>query len=254
MIRAYVVDDEELAVERLTRMLQSTGRVSIVGSSNDPVEAVNELRALSPDVVFLDIHMPGLSGFELLAALPQQPFVVFTTAYDRYALDAFSVNAIDYLLKPIEPAHLERALAKAERMCGQGEKPPEIGALLAKITASLQLEKSPWLKRIASRSGDKVEPINLDRVTHFFAKDKLTFAATAERSYVVDLTITDLEHKLDPAKFIRIHRNAILNLDHLLELHALFGGRMVARLKDAKRTELAVSRDRVGALKAKLGL
>jgi two-component system LytT family response regulator len=254
MIRAYVVDDEGLAVERLTRMLTATGRVEVVGVSSDPVEAVEELRRVRPNVLFLDIHMPGLSGFELLAALPEQPFVVFTTAYDRYALDAFSVNAIDYLLKPIEPAHLDRALTKAERLFGQGERPAEIGALLAKINASLNLERSPWLKRIASRSGDKVEPIDLERVTHFFAKDKLTFAATADRSYVVDLTITQLEHRLDPARFIRIHRSAILNLDHLLELRSLFGGRMVARLKDGKRTELAVSRDRVGPLKARLGL
>jgi two-component system LytT family response regulator len=198
--------------------------------------------------------MPGLSGFELLAELPEQPFVVFTTAYDRYALEAFRVNSIDYLLKPIEPEHLERALAKAERMFHTGERPAAMRALLAQINATLQLGKSPWLDRIASRVGDKVEPIDLRRVTHFFAKDKLTFAATADRSYVVDNTIADLESKLNPLQFIRIHRSSILNLDHLQELHAMFGGRMVARLKAAKKTELPVSRDRVGALKSRLGL
>ena len=254
MIRAYLVDDEVLAVERLSRMLKATGRVEVVGESCDAVNAAVDLRSVCPDVLFLDIHMPGLSGFELLAELPEQPLVIFTTAYDRYALEAFSVNSIDYLLKPIEPEQLERALIKAERMCRQGERPGEISALLAKLNASLNLEKSPWLKRVASRSGDKVEPIDLARVTHFFAKDKLTFAATVERSYVLDLTITELEKKLDPARFIRIHRNAILNLDHLLELRSLFGGRMVARLKDGKKTELAVSRDRVAELKARLGL
>jgi DNA-binding LytR/AlgR family response regulator len=126
--------------------------------------------------------------------------------------------------------------------------------LLARIGATLQLGKSPWLDRIASRSGDKVEPIDLRRVTHFFSKDKLTFAATLERSHVVDMTISELEQKLDPGRFIRIHRGTILNLDHLLELHGMFGGRMLARLKDGKKTELAVSRDRVAALKDRLGL
>jgi len=269
VIRAYLVDDEPLALERLSRMLEATGRVEIAGSSTDPVSAVEELRREAPDIVFLDIHMPGLSGFELLAELPDQPLVIFTTAYDRYALEAFRVNAIDYLLKPIEPDLLERALAKAERLCSGGERPPDersecepdrakpsrdVRELLAQIGATLQLGKSPWLDRIASRSGDKVEPIDLRRVTHFFARDKLTFAATLERSHVVDMTISELEQKLDPGRFIRIHRGSILNLDHLLELHGMFGGRMLARLKDGKKTELPVSRDRVAALKERLGL
>jgi two-component system LytT family response regulator len=218
------------------------------------MSAVEEVRRLSPDVLFLDIHMPGLSGFELLAELPEQPLVVFTTAYDRYALEAFSVNSVDYLLKPIEPDHLDRALAKLERMGKRSERPTDVKALLAQISSSLQFEKSQWLDRIASRSGDKVEPIDMRRVTHFYSKDKLTFAATVERSLVVDMSISDLEKKLDPRRFVRIHRGTILNLDHLLELRAMFGGRMVARLKDGKKTELSVSRDRVSELKARLGL
>jgi len=253
-MRAFLVDDEPLALERLSRMLAATGHVDIVGSSTDPVRALEELRRVAPEVLFLDIHMPGLSGFELLAELPVQPLVIFTTAYDRYALEAFRVNAIDYLLKPVEPDLLDRALAKAERMTSQGERPPDVRELLARIGATLQPGKSPWLDRIASRSGDKVEPIDLRRVTHFFSKDKLTFASTLERSHVVDMTISELEQKLDPARFIRIHRGAILNLDHLLELHGMFGGRMLARLKDGKKTELPVSRDRVAALKGRLGL
>jgi len=253
-MRAFLVDDEPLALERLYRMLEATGRVDIVGSSSDPVSALEELRRVAPEVLFLDIHMPGLSGFELLAELPVQPLVIFTTAYDRYALEAFRVNAIDYLLKPVEPDLLDRALAKAERMTSHGGRPPEVRELLARIGATLQLGKSPWLDRIASRSGDKVEPVDLRRVTHFFSKDKLTFASTPERSHVVDMTISELEQKLDPARFIRIHRGAILNLDHLLELHGMFGGRMLARLKDGKKTELPVARDRVAALKGRLGL
>ena len=253
-MRAFLVDDEPLALERLYRMLEATGRVDIVGSSSDPVSALEELRRVAPEVLFLDIHMPGLTGFELLAELPVQPLVIFTTAYDRYALEAFRVNAIDYLLKPVEPDLLDRALAKAERMTSHGGRPPEVRELLARIGATLQLGKSPWLDRIASRSGEKVEPVDLRRVTHFFSKDKLTFASTPERSHVVDMTISELEQKLDPARFIRIHRGAILNLDHLLELHGMFGGRMLARLKDGKKTELPVARDRVAALKGRLGL
>lgn len=263
MIKTFIVDDEPLALERLRRMLQATGRVDIAGVYTDPVEAVEQIRWSRPELLFLDIHMPELSGFELLSELEQQPLVVFTTAYDQHALEAFQVNSIDYLLKPIEPAHLERALAKAERLFSQdghsGSLTPDLRALLTQLGAALkpsgaQPANAHWLERIASRTGDRLELVDLSRVTHFYASDKLTYAATVERQYVVDPTIAELESKLNPARFVRIHRATILNLDHLRELHTWFGGKMVARLKDAKKTELAVSRDRVRALKDRLGV
>jgi two-component system LytT family response regulator len=261
MIKTFIVDDEPLALERLRRMLQATGRVEIAGACSDPVEALEQIRWSRPQLLFLDIHMPELTGFELLAELEQQPLVVFTTAYDQHALEAFQVNSIDYLMKPIEPAHLDRALAKAERLfgpAGLADAPPDLRALLAQIGAAIKpgaaLTAPQWMERIASRTGDKLELVDLSRVTHFYASDKLTYAATAERSYTVDPSITELEGKLDPARFVRIHRATILNLDHLRELHTWFGGKMVARLKDPKKTELAVSRDRVRALKDRLGV
>lgn len=262
MLKTFIVDDEPLALERLRRMLQATGRVEIAGACSDPVEAVEQIRWVRPQLLFLDIHMPELTGFELLAGLEQQqPLVVFTTAYDQHALEAFQVNSIDYLMKPIEPAHLDRALAKAERLFAQAapaDAPPDLRALLAQIGAAIKPAAAStaqqWIERIASRTGDKLELVDLSRVTHFYASDKLTYAATAERSYTVDPSITDLESKLDPARFVRIHRATILNLDHLRELHTWFGGKMVARLKDSKKTELTVSRDRVRALKDRLGV
>jgi two-component system LytT family response regulator len=254
MIKTFIVDDEPLALERLRRMLQATGRVEIAGACSDPVEAVEQIRWSRPQLLFLDIHMPELTGFELLAELEKQPLVVFTTAYDQHALEAFQVNSIDYLMKPIEPAYLDRALTKAERLfaqAGPAAALPDLRALLAQLRPTVAPQ---WMERIASRTGDKLELVDLTRVTHFYASDKLTYAATAERSYSVDPSITELESKLDPARFIRIHRATILNLDHLRELHTWFGGKMVARLKDPKKTELAVSRDRVRALKDRLGV
>ena len=116
MFRAYVVDDERLAVQRLTRLLESSGRVEVVGGATDPVDALTFLREHLVDVVFLDIQMPGLTGFELLERLDRDVPVIFTTAYDRYAINAFEVNSIDYLLKPIEAERLTRALDKLERL------------------------------------------------------------------------------------------------------------------------------------------
>jgi len=247
-MRAFLVDDEPLALKRLGRLLAATKRVEIIGTSSDPVEAVPAILASKPDVLFLDIEMPAMTGFEMLSRLDPQPWVVFTTAYDKYALEAFGVNSVDYLLKPIEAAQLDRALDKIERMGARAR--PDIQALVAKLT-----ERSPdYPERIASRVGERVELVDLAQVTHFFASDKLTYAATAGKNYVVDHTIQELEQKLDPRRFIRIHRAILLNVDYVQELHAGIAGRMIVRLKDAKRTDLTVSRDRVRELKQRLGI
>ena len=250
-MRAFLVDDEALALKRLSRMLAATGRVSIAGFSTDPVEAVQAIAEAKPDVLFLDIEMPELNGFQMLSQLDPQPMVVFTTAYDQYALKAFGVNSVDYLLKPIEAAQLNRALDKIERMRGGIEPRPELRELLERLVAARQPE---YPDRIASRIGERVEFVELARVTHFFASDKLTYAATAAKNYMIDHTIQELEEKLDPRKFVRIHRATLVNVDCVHELHAWFAGRMVLRLKDEKRTELAVSRDRVRAVKERLGI
>lgn len=254
MIKAYLVDDEPPAIDRLSRMLKATGRVEILGSSIDPVDALNALSGLQPDVIFLDIHMPGLSGFDLLTELCDPPLVVFTTAYEKYALEAFRANSIDYLVKPIESEQLERALAKADRFI-QGARASDVGAFLAQIASTLHAgSHTPWLTYLASRSGQKVNVIDVRHVTHLFAEDKLTCAATPEHTYIIDRTIAELDEKLDPARFFRIHRGAILNLDYLAELHAGLGGRLIVRLKDRRKTELAVSRTRARSLRQKLGL
>ena len=252
-MRVFLVDDEALAVKRLSRMLTATGRVEIAGSATDPVDAVQAVLNAKPDVLFLDIEMPGMTGFEMLAKLDPQPVIVFTTAYDRYALQAFGVNSIDYLLKPIEQAQLDRALDKIDRLRGGAEPRQEIRELLDRLSAAAA-QQPEYPTRIASRIGERVEFVELSRVTHLFAADKLTYAATSAKNYVVDHSIQELEQKLDPRKFIRIHRASLLNLDYVYDLHAMFGRRMLVRLKDEKKTELTVSRDRVKALKQRLGI
>lgn len=252
-IRAFLVDDEPLALKRLSRMLIATERVEIAGAHTDPVEAIAKILAAKPDALFLDIEMPGMTGFEMLLKLNPQPIIVFTTAYDRYALDAFGVNSVDYLLKPVERAKLDRALDKIDRMRGGAESRPEIEELIERLNAVAGPHRD-YPARVASRVGECVEFVDLSRVSHFFASDKLTYAATAAKNFVVDHTIQELEEKLDPRRFIRIHRATLLNLDYLNDLHTWFAGRLMARLKDEKKTELAVSRDRVKALKERLGI
>jgi two-component system LytT family response regulator len=250
MIHAFVLDDERLAVQRLTRMLGETGRVELVGSATDPEEALGPLTARRPDVLFLDVQMPGLTGFELLERLPNPPLVVFTTAYDAYALEAFATSAVDYLLKPIDADRLERALDKIERLTGAPQ--PDVRSLARELAA--QLTPARKLERIASRLGERTTLIDVARVTHFVAKDKLTFAIVTGREHIVEPTLTQLEERLDPRRFVRIHRSTIVNTAFVQELYPAVDGGVLVRLKDDQKTELSVARDRVRELKTRLGI
>lgn len=253
MIRAFILDDEGLAVRRLARLLEDTGRVTVVGSATDPVAAVGAIAETAPEVLFLDIEMPGMNGFEVLGALHGvQPLVVFTTAYNHYALQAFEVNSIDYLLKPVEPERLDRALAKIGRIRGGAEPKPDVDSLLRRLASALET-RAEYPTRLPSRTGDRVEFVDLARVTHFYAKDKLTFAATGGKDYCVDGSILELEAKLDPRRFVRVHRSTLVNLDFVQELHTWFGGKVLVRLRDERKTELTVARERVKDLKDRLG-
>jgi two-component system LytT family response regulator len=259
MMRAYVVDDEPLAVKRLTRMLAATGRVDMVGSSSDPEAALEFLAGHVVDVLFLDIQMPVLTGFELLEQLNPQPLVIFTTAFDRYALNAFEVNSIDYLLKPIEPERLDRALDKLERLQQSGTdfpqasgRSPDLKTLARELAA--QLAPNRKLERLASRVGERTTVLDVSRISHFSAKDKLTFAVVSSREHVVDYTLAELEARLDGRRFVRIHRATIANIGFVQELFPDVDGGVLVRLKDEQKTELSVARDRVRELKDRLGI
>jgi len=251
-LRVFVVDDEPLAARRLARLLTETGRVEVVGTTSDPEEALVFLRENEVDALFLDIQMPGLTGFDVLARLDDHPPVVFTTAYDEYALRAFEVYAVDYLLKPIETEQLARALAKLERVRG-GQETADLRSALDALARSIGRPAQPFPVRVASRVGDRVVFVDLDSVTHFRARDKLTYAVTETRDHVVDATIADLEKRLDPSRFLRIHRSAIVNARYVREVVVRFGGKLVVRLSDVKGTEVEVARDRAKEVRERLG-
>jgi two-component system LytT family response regulator len=279
MIRAFIVDDERLAIDRLKRLLGTTGRVEVVGSSTDPEEALTMLARTSIDVLFLDIQMPGLSGFDLLERLDADVPVIFTTAYDEHALRAFAVNSIDYLLKPIEPERLDRAVDKLARLSGTVR--PDVRLLARELAA--QLSPVRRLERLASRVGERTTLLDVARISHFIARDKLTFAVVNGHEHVIDATLTELEAQLDSRRFVRIHRATIVNTAFVDELHADVDsafrqpqdrdrpkggdpgersrtasseprGGVIVRLKDQARTELSVARDRVRILKERLGI
>lgn len=256
--RAFLVDDEMPALKRLSRLLESSGRVKVIGSSANPAKAIEAMGSDPPDILFLDIEMPEIDGFELLRRLSCHPVVIFTTAYNQYALKAFEVNSIDYLLKPVEPELLERALNKLERFRG-GSRPkwldrPELQTILQELSQSVRVPPAGALDRIPIRVEERTRFLELARITHFFARDRLTYAVADNKTYCIDWTIAELEERLGGAKFVRVHRGALLNLDWLEEVIPWFTGRLIVRLKDEKHTELTVARDRVRALKERLNL
>jgi two-component system LytT family response regulator len=252
-LRAYLVDDEPLALERLRRLLDRTGRVEVCGATTDPDEAAAALAAAPPDVCFLDIQMPRLNGFELLARVARPPHVVFTTAYDRYALQAFGVSAVDYLLKPIELGPLNQALTKVERLHAAGSfAPVDLHALARHLAEAVRAERPDYPSRIASRLGERLLFLELARVTHFRAEDRLTFAVSEGKAYCVDHGIGLLEEMLDPKTWLRIHRGSLVNVHWIKEASPLPGGSLCVRLKDAANTELTVARDRAREFKAQM--
>lgn len=254
-LRAYLVDDEPLALERLRRLLTQTGRVEVIGATSNPEEAVASLTDDVPDVCFLDIQMPRLSGFDVLARLPRQPVVIFTTAYDRYALQAFGVNSVDYLLKPVEPEALGRALDKVEGLRSAGPLTQgDFQALLVRVAESLRRERPEYPDRIASRLGDRLCFLDLERVTHFSSQDKLTWAVCDGKRWCIDGSIAQLEKKLDPGKFVRIHRATLVNVVWIREVSSLPGGSLNVRLRDAQGTDLTVARDRAHDFRLRMGL
>ena len=220
--RVFVVDDEELAVKRLVRLLDATDRVEVAGTATDPRDAIARI---TDDIaaVFLDISMPEVDGFAVARRLPPATLVVFTTAHDQHALRAFEVNALDYLVKPVRAEELGRALDKLARRRGG--------------------------PRITSRVGDRTHVVELDRVTHFHAEDKLTYAVAGVDSYIVDDSIAALEDRHAGDGFFRIHRATLVRITSIAELLA---NPPRVRLRDSDR-ELAVARDRVRALKDVLG-
>jgi two-component system, LytTR family, response regulator len=256
-LRAYLVDDESLALDRLARLLRATSRVEVVGRTTNPNTAVQFLSSALVDVVFLDIHMPELNGFELLSRLQKQPPVIFTTAYDEYALKAFEVDSIDYLLKPIDAQHLDRALKKLESRRTNGSQAELTNALrstIEKIAYSLPTGEQRFPERICSRIGDKIVLIDVDQISHFYSEDRLTYASTDARQYVIDYSLETLEQALGARGFVRIHRSTLVNLAFVEELHRWFGGRMIVRIKSRNGAELTVARSYVRLLKTKLGI
>lgn len=246
--RAILVDDEPLARRRLRRLLDEHGGVTIVGEAPDGAAALALIEQTSPDVVFLDVQMPGLTGFDVLARLRSRPRIIFVTAHDEFAVRAFEEQALDYLLKPVEPQRLARALARLGTTSGPTADDPRLDRLLEVLQ-----RQAPTFRRIPVRTGARVSLVEPESIVFCRAEDKYVVLYTAEGEHIVDRTIDDLERSLDPERFLRVHRSTIVNLAFVRELTTLEGGRFVIALKEPPGAQVYASRAGAKALREKLG-
>ena len=256
MIRTLLVDDEELARSTLKRALLAAPEFDgfeIVGEAANGVEALEAVEEYRPDLIFLDIEMPGFGGFEVIQQLSNVPAIVFVTAYDEYAVRAFEANALDYLLKPVQPERLQRALGRirqrftttaAERSREQDERMAEVIALAA--------NRSGPLKRLAARRGKRIAIVPLREIIRIEIEDKLVFACTAKERLLIEKSIGELEEMLQPSGFLRISRGELVNLEMVRELAPYFSGTW--RVKLANGEERDVSRERAKQLKEAMGV
>jgi len=229
--RALIVDDEREARRRLARLLAvHSDEIEIVGEAVDGPSAVEIIQKLQPDVIFLDIEMPGLDGFGVLDSLPadEWPIVVFVTAYGHYAIRAFEVHALDYLLKPVTPKRLAESIARLSSI--------QPAAQRARLDQARR-DNRP-LERLMVRSGSKLILVNVKDVIAFESEDKLVFARTHDGRFVLNTTMKELEERLDPSVFCRVHKQAIVQLSHAREVHALAGGHYVLKLADGSEVQI----------------
>ncbi|NNE34347.1 MAG: response regulator transcription factor [Rhodothermales bacterium] len=246
-LRVLIVDDEPLARDTLRLLLESHGDVEIVGECGDGLEAIETIRSERPDVVFLDVQMPGCNGFEVVERVGPQnmPITVFATAYDSYALKAFDASALDYLLKPFDDERFEMALERAREAVGQRDD----DEIRNKLEALIRRDRdAPFLSRIMVKSRDSVTFVNVDEIQWVESAGDYVTLKTHDKSHLIRETMTGLEDKLDPSRFVRIHRSTIVNLDYVKELKPYFHGDYIVYMNSGK--ELKLSRrywDRVEA-------
>jgi DNA-binding LytR/AlgR family response regulator len=246
-MRVLIVDDETPARERLKRLLATIDGVEVVGEAEDGLQAVEMLEREQPDLVLLDIQMPGLDGFGVIEAVEELPQIVFVTAYDEYAIRAFEVNALDYLLKPFSRERLEQAIRRA-RAAQAGEE--SLTSRIAPLLESLA-KAGRFLSRLAVRDRNRIRVLNVDQVDWIGVEGEETLVHVAGTAYAIRRTLAELETRLDPARFFRAHRSAIVNLDRVQEIIPWFKGGHKLRLTTGAEVDL--SRARARALRKVLG-
>jgi two-component system LytT family response regulator len=245
-IKALVVDDEPVARRKLKALLEAEPAIEVLGECEDGAGAVEAIKRVRPDVVFLDVQMPGLDGFDVIDALElrEQPDIVFVTAYDRYAVRAFETHAVDYLLKPFERARLRKTIERLTTRAGGREAHRRVHAAVDSVRAQQPL------RRVLVKTTGRIYAVRVEEIESIDAAGHYLEVHAAAGAHLIRESISRIETRLDPARFVRIHRSSIVNVDHIRELQPAFHGEFVVILKSGRR--LQCSRTYAQALTAKM--
>jgi two-component system response regulator LytT len=253
-LRAVVVDDEPLAREELCYLLDGLDGIEVLSEAGNGPDALDAVARLLPDLVFLDVHMPGLTGFEVARKLADQDppvTIIFVTAYDQHAIEAFEVNAVDYLLKPVEATRLETALARARQRLATREPLNDQIERIVQLVESRRGRREP----IAVRVGDRMLLVQAQDIIYASMADDSIIIVTSQISGTCNVrTLDELHARLDPDVFWRVHRSHLVNIHKIKEIVPWFSRNYILRMKDGKDTEIPVSRSQTRRLRDYLRL
>lgn len=247
-LRTVVVDDEKLARDRVRGFLRALGEVEVVGEATNGPEAMHVIETLRPDLVVLDIQMPGLDGFGVLRGLSHRPEVIFATAYDTYAIQAFEVQAVDYLLKPISRDRLTEAVRRVRARRENGVVATDLQALVR----TLQQRERRYATQLPVHKGRQILLLAVEDIVWFEVEYRLVYAHTATERYMTSFTLRDLEDRLDPEVFFRAHKSRLVNLHHIKAIAPWFGGRFKLVMRTATATEVELSRAQARVLRRRM--
>ena len=264
-MRAVLVDDEQLARDELGYLLGQVGGVDIIGQAGHGVEALTAIEQLQPDVVFLDIQMPGLNGFEVARRMVQShtsSHIIFVTAYDQHAIEAFEVNAVDYLLKPVDPARLEVAVERVRRRMAADRPLDQANGNGANVNQAdlekiIQLvsERQSRRDRLAIKVGERFLLVQAEEIIYASLADEGITVVTSQHTGTSNYrTLDELQDRLDPTVFWRVHRSHLVNINKIKEIVPWFSRNYILRMKDEKATEIPVSRTQTRRLREYLKL
>jgi len=258
-LKAVLVDDEQLARDELGYLLSQVGGIEIIGQAGNGVEALTTIDRLQPDVVFLDVQMPGLTGFEVARRLVDNratSHIIFVTAYDQHAIEAFEVNAVDYLLKPVEPGRLEMAVDRARRRIAT-DRAAEGTVRNAELEKIIELvaERQSRRERLAIKVGERFLLVQAEDIIYASLADEGISVVTSQHAGTSNYrTLDELHERLDPTVFWRVHRSHLVNINKIKEIVPWFSRNYILRMKDEKSTEIPVSRTQTRRLREYLKL
>jgi two-component system LytT family response regulator len=236
-IRALIVDDEPLARKMILKFLKAEPSIDVIGEAGTGRQAVELIEKHQPELVFLDIQMPGMNGFEVIQAIrvKRMPQIIFVTAYDRYALRAFDVHALDYLLKPFNRGRFEKAVERAKTLIkkhSQGTGNDKVLVDRLERLVAEMLVRPEYLQRLAVQSKDRVFFVKTELIDRFEAAEKYIRIHTENKTHVLRGSMKSIEQKLDPKKFMRVHRSWIVNIDYIKEIQPWFNGNFMITLSN----------------------